>query len=63
MKKTFSIAIMMVFAAGRFLVCALSREHKDYEARVAALENENKTLNKEVTTLNDTDAINKLEMA
>ena len=63
MKKTFLIAIMMVFAAGLIFGACVQQGTQGLEARVAALENENKALNKEVTTLNDTDAINKLEMA
>jgi len=63
MKRTFLIAIMMVFAAGLIFGACVQQGTQGLEARVAALENENKALNKEVTTLNDTDAINKLEMA
>jgi len=60
MKKTFLIAIMMVFAAGMiFGACA----QQGTQARLEALENDNKALRKEVTTLNDIEAINKLERA
>ena len=56
MKKLFLIAIMMVFAAGMFFGACVQQGTQGLEARVAALE-------KEVTTLNDIEAINKLERA
>ena len=60
MKKTFLIAIMMVFAAGMiFGACG----QQGTQARLEALENDNKALRKEVTHLNDIEAIDKLERA
>jgi len=72
MKKTFLIAIMMVFAAGLILFgnSVQTLAESSIEARLTALENQNATLQnqnkdfqKRLMTLEDIEAIQKLERA